>query len=98
MSEKKLPLKINTDDILDPQTRWDCQRLDKIYRILMDLTTEIREINGTLKICTVTYCRYRGFQTATTNNFEQRVLVLQPEFHQKSKSPPESREIAGIVR
>lgn len=49
MNEKKPPLKISTDDILDPQARWTCQRLDKIYTILIDLLTEVRLMNGTLK-------------------------------------------------
>jgi len=49
LNEKKPPLKISTDDILDPQARWTCQRLDKIYTILIDLLTEVRLMNGTLK-------------------------------------------------
>ena len=49
LSEKKPPLKISTDDILDPQARWICQRLDKIYTAFIDLLTEVREMNSTLK-------------------------------------------------
>lgn len=49
MSEKKTPLKISTDDILDPQARWICQRLDKIYTAFIDLLTEVREMNSVLK-------------------------------------------------
>ena len=48
-AKKKPPLTINTSEILDPQARWTCQRLDKIYTILIDLITEVREINSTVK-------------------------------------------------
>jgi len=48
-NKKKIPVKISTDDILDPQARWICQRLDKLYTILMELLIEVRAINGTVK-------------------------------------------------
>ena len=48
-NKKKIPVKISTDEILDPQARWICQRLDKLYSILMDLLIEVRAMNGTLK-------------------------------------------------
>lgn len=49
MSEKGLLLKINSDDILDPRTRWICQRLDHLYSILTEMLVEVREMNSLLQ-------------------------------------------------
>jgi hypothetical protein len=50
MAEEKIPIphKIATENILDPQTRWICQRLDNLYKILTEVLTELRDVNGKL--------------------------------------------------
>lgn len=45
---KGFPEKIATKDILEPKTRWICQRLDKLYSILTELLMEVRDVNSKL--------------------------------------------------
>ncbi len=53
VEKKKPPIRIDTDEILDPQCRWICQRLDtlnqNLVRVISDVLPEIREMNGLLK-------------------------------------------------
>ena len=67
-----MPLKISADDILDPQTRWVCQRLDKIYTILMDLTTEVREMSSVLK--DVRSCVLQDLPRIKDSDYENSML------------------------
>ena len=50
---KGFPIKIETNEILEPKTRWICQRLDRaiknmenLYRELAELRIEVRDINS----------------------------------------------------
>ena len=68
----KISLKISADDILDPQARWTCQRLDKLYTILMDLTTEVREMNSVLK--DIRTCVLQDYPKVKDSDFEDSLL------------------------
>ena len=50
---KKIPIRIETDQIMDPQARWICQRLDALNtvmtRFIEEVLPEIREMNEMLK-------------------------------------------------